>query len=266
METPIPLTTQPPSLNSHSPAELFPNDHCSVELLAGDSSIASTTAGVCPKLNLEAECHINCSQSAGPSCFDAQKPEEAHISTDLKFDTWAKELANDPGKNFILAGVQEGFDLIQRDASVLPAFTKNNKSALRPGAKEQIEEQLSVGLLLGHFATSTTPPTIVNAIGAVPKTDSSELRMIMDCSRPFATSANSYMDLDHYKYVTVDEAACQAKPGFWLAKIDLKHAYRSVGTRPNSWKVTGMSSHFEGTANATFLYDNASPLVLEPLP
>ena len=116
--------------------------------------------------------------------------------------------------------------MIPRDATVLPALTKNNKSALRPGAKEQIEEQLSEGLSLGHFATSTTLPTIVNAIGAVPKRDSSELRMIMDCSRPFAASANSYMDLDHYKYVTVDEAACQAKPGFWLAKIDLLLSHR----------------------------------------
>lgn len=71
------------------------------------------------------------------------------------------------------------------------------------------------------------------------------------------------MDLDHYKYITVDEAACQAKPGFWLVKVDLKHAYQSVGTHPNSWKVTGMSWHFEGTATCTI---NASLLVLEPLP
>ena len=156
--------------------------------------------------------------------------------------------------------------MIQRDATVLPALTKNNKSALRPGAKEQTEEQLSEGLSLGHFAMSSTPPTIVNAIGAVPKRASSELRMIMDCSQPFAASANSYMDLDHYKYVTVDEAACQAKPSFWLAKIDLKHAYRSVGTHPNSWKVTGLSWHFEGSASATFLYDKHLPFGAQTSP
>ena len=114
----------------------------------------------------------------------------------------------------ILNGVREGFDLIPRDTTVLPAFTKNNRSALRPGAKEQIEEQLCKGLSLGHFGSSNTPPIIVNAIGAVPKRDSSELRLIMDCSRPLALSANSYMDFDHYKYTAVDEAACKAKPGF----------------------------------------------------
>ncbi|XP_073237719.1 uncharacterized protein [Porites lutea] len=54
----------------------------------------------------------------------------------------AKELANNLDRDLILNGVREGFDLIPRDTTVLPAFTKNNRSALRPGAKEQIEEQL----------------------------------------------------------------------------------------------------------------------------
>ena len=154
-----------------------------------------------------------------------QQPNTACISTDLKYEIWAKELANDLDKDFILNGVREGFDLIQRDTTVLPTFTKNNRSALRPGAKEQIEEQLCNGLSLRHFGTSNTHPIIVNPIGAVPKRDSLELRLIMDCSRPVTMSANSFMDLYHYKYSTVDEAACKAKPGFWLAKIDLKHAY-----------------------------------------
>ena len=247
----------PPSLNTHSPAELFLNSF--VEPLAGDSSTASPIAGKYPYVSLEtAECVTDSNQSAGPSCY-AQQPDAACISTDLKYEIWAKELANDLDRDFILNGVREGFDLIPRDTTVLPAFTKNNRSALRPGAKEQIEEQLCKGLSLGHFGSSTTPPIIVNAIGAVPKRDSSELRLIMDCSRPLALSANSYMDLDHYKYTTVDEAACKAKPGFWLAKIDLKHAYRSVGTHPSSWKVTGMSWLFQGTTDITFLFDKRLP-------
>ena len=91
-------------------------------------------------------------------------------------------------RDFILNGVREGFDLILQDTTVLPAFTKNSRSALRPGAKGQIEEQLCKGLSLGHFGSSNTPPIIVNAIGAVPKRDSSELRLIMDCSRPLTLS------------------------------------------------------------------------------
>ena len=225
----------PPSLNTHSPAELFPNSF--VEPRAGDSSTASPIAGKYPYVNLEAaECVTDSNQSAGPSCYP-QQSDAACTSTDLKYEIWAKELANDLDK----------------------AFTKNSRSALRPGAKGQIEEQLWKGLSLGHFGSSNTPPIIVNAIGAVPKRDSSELRLIIDCIRPLALSANSYMDLDHYKYTTVDEAACKAKPGFWLAKIDLKHAYRSVGTHPSSWKVTGMSWLFQGTTDITYLFYKRLP-------
>lgn len=161
----------PPSMNTHSPAELFLDSL--VEPLAGDSWTASPIAGKYPYDSLQtAECVTDFDQSAGLSCFNAQQPNAACISTDLKYEIWAKELANDLDRDFILNGVREGFDLIQRDATVLPAFTKNNRSALRPGAKEQIEEQLCKGLSLGHFGSSDIPPIIVNAIGAVPERDS----------------------------------------------------------------------------------------------
>ena len=55
-----------------------------------------------------------------------QQPDAACVSTDLKFDKWVKELVNDSDRDFILTGIREGFDLIQRDANVLPAFTINN--------------------------------------------------------------------------------------------------------------------------------------------
>ena len=129
-----------------------------MEPLAGDSSTASPITGKYPYVSLEtAECVTDSNQSAGPSCY-AQQPDAACISTDLKYEIWAQELANDLDRDFILNGVREGFDLIPRDTTVLPAFTKNNRSALRPGAKEQIEEQLCKGLSLGHFGSSNTPP------------------------------------------------------------------------------------------------------------
>ena len=67
------------------------------------------------------------------------------------------------------------------------------------------------------------------------------------------------MDLEHYKYVTIDHAADQALPGWWLAKVDLKHAYRSVGTHPDGWHVTGMSWCFKGYRNPMLLFDKRLP-------
>ena len=38
-----------------------------------------------------------------------------------------------------------------------------------------------------------------------------------------------------------------------------KHAYRSVGTHPDSWRVTGMSWCFSGSTAPTYLYDKRLP-------
>ena len=113
--------------------------------------------------------------------------------------------------DFIVVGVK----LFSPDSMVSHAFSHNNKSALRPGAKNQIEAQLVKGLREDHFAIADTAnmPIIINALEAVPKKDSNELRMIMDCSRPLMMNSNSYMDLKHYKYVSVDDAANLCQPG-----------------------------------------------------
>ena len=67
------------------------------------------------------------------------------------------------------------------------------------------------------------------------------------------------MDLEHYKYVTVDDAVNLCQPGRWLAKVGLKHAYRSVGTHPDGWRDTGMSWCFNDSKHPTCLYDKRLP-------
>ena len=68
--------------------------------LTGDSSTASPIAGKYPPVRLEsAECVTYCNQLAGLSCFNAQQPDAACISTDLKYEIWAKELANDSDRD-----------------------------------------------------------------------------------------------------------------------------------------------------------------------
>ena len=68
--------------------------------------------------------------------------------------------------DFILDGVK----LLSPDSMVSHAFTHNNKSALRPGAKNQIEAQLVKGLREDHFAIAdkANMPIIINALEAAP--------------------------------------------------------------------------------------------------
>ena len=96
-------------------------------------------------------------------------------------------------------------------------------------------------------------PILINALRPVPKKDSNELRLIMDCRRPLMMNANSYMALEQYKYVAIDDEANLCQTGCRLAKVDLKHAYRSVGTHPDSWRVTGMSWCFNDSKHPHLL-------------
>ena len=275
MVAPVCYGSRPPILNPHSTAEFSPHGTLTTDL-AGDVSTTLLNAGTDPVLRTPypAECGESLPINAGPFSEFKQQPQAAKVSTDLIFETWATELTNDPDMEFILGCVKNGFYLLSPDSMVSHAFKHNSKSALRPGAKDQIEAQLVKGLREDHFAIAdkANMPLIINALGAVPKKDSNELRMIIDCSRPLMMNANSYMDLEHYKYVTVDDAANLCQPGCWLAKVDLKHAYRSVGTHPDSWRVTGMSWCFNDSKHPTYLYDKrlpfgarASPMVFHRL-
>ena len=247
---PVCCPSRPPIVKPHSAAEISPN-RTLTEDLAGDISFTSLHAGSNPPFTTHhpAECGESLRIEAGPFSESMQQPKAAKVSTDLLFETWPTELSQDPDMEFILNGVQHGFHLLPPDSIVAHAFMQNNKSLLRPGTKDQIEAQLVKGLQQDHFAVADQShiPTIINALGAVPKKDSNEVRMIMDCSRPPTMNANSYLDLEHYKYVTVDDAANLCQPGCWLEKVDLKNAYRNVGTHPDSWRVTGMSWRFSGS-------------------
>ena len=68
-----------------------------------------------------------------------------------------------------------------------------------PELRNKFNAQLVNGLQLHHFAVADQShmPLVINALSAVPKKNSDEVRMIMDCSRPPTMNANSYIDLDH---------------------------------------------------------------------
>ena len=73
---------------------------------------------------------------------------------------------------------------------------------------------------------TTEKPTIVSALGAIPKPDSVKIRLIPDCSRPQHSNVNSYTATQRYSYMTVDKAVSLIKTNAYLAKIDLKSANR----------------------------------------
>ena len=83
-------------------------------------------------------------------------------------------------------------------------------------------------------------PTIISALGCVPKAGSEEVRLIHDRSHPVGFAINDYADIEHFKYQSLDDAIELLKPAYYMAKVDLRHACRSVSIHPNNYAATGL--------------------------
>lgn len=97
-------------------------------------------------------------------------------------------------------------------------------------------------------------PLIVSALGAIPKAESSELRLIHDRSQPHGQAVNDYIATHSFKFQTMDDAIKLLQQGCFMAKIDLRHAYRSVSIRPDNYQFTGLKWQFSGDAHLRFFF------------
>lgn len=97
----------------------------------------------------------------------------------------------------------------------------NYRSATDSTVRPQVKRQLLTETEQGNYVITAEKPTIVSALGAIPKRDSNDIRLIHDCSRPDSTSLNSYADCEHYSYETVGKVTANIKQGAFMAKIDL---------------------------------------------
>ena len=135
----------------------------------------------------------------------------------------------------------------------------NYFSSLNAGAKDKVEATLLDELASGNYLISDTKPRIVSALGAVPKPDSEELRLIHDCSMPSGLGVNSYIEIEKQKFQTIDDAVALLQKGYYMAKVDLRHAYRSVPVHPANYQALGLKWKFKGCTKYTYLMDTRLP-------
>ena len=181
------------------------------------------------------------------------------ITSLLNRQAWTDNLETDRDRDFIINGITNGFEIISRDSILKPAETNNYKSATTGDVRDKVENQIREEISKGNYVVTHVKPTIVSALGAIPKPDTDKIRLIHDCSRPQFSNINSYATTQHFSYVTVEKAVSQIKPNSYLAKIDLKSAYRHVPIHPSNYRATGLAWQFQGDQHVTYLYDNKLP-------
>jgi len=177
----------------------------------------------------------------------------------LNRDLWLSELKDDEDKAFICNGVCSGFKLIETGTSFLDVDMDNYKSATNPVNSSKVEQTIRDEIAQGNYVISAVKPRIISALGAIPKPNSSEIRIIHDCSRPHGQAVNDYISTESFKFQTLDDAIKLLKPNYYMAKIDLRHAYRSVPIHPDNYQATGCKWQFSGDQHFTYFYDTRLP-------
>ena len=146
----------------------------------------------------------------------------------------------------MICGFQNGFP-IHYDGPGNVMRAPNLLSAHKhPEVVDQyIEKELSSGRLAGPFPSSPFPYFRVSHLGVVPKKSPGEFRLIQHLSYPSGASVNDYIPPEHTSvtYARVDDAVrliTRSGVGSFLAKTDIKNAFRIIPIRPEDYHLLGM--------------------------
>lgn len=110
---------------------------------------------------------------------------------------------------------------------------------------EKLFKELDAGRLAGPFNSPPLPHFRVSPLGIVPKKTPGEYRMIHHLSFPHGTSVNDGIDSEYTRvhYARIDDAINCIKrcgQGAYLAKTDIKRAFRIVPIHPGDYHFLGM--------------------------
>ena len=122
---------------------------------------------------------------------------------------------------------------------------RNNLSTLKKS--EDVSDSILKELVRGHTAGLFLTPLFHNLhsspLGAATKKDGST-RIILDLSFPRGSSVNDGIPIELFtvRYTSFDQAVHMVKvvgPRCFLAKVDLKHAFRLCPVHPEDWHLLG---------------------------
>ncbi|MEW8545791.1 MAG: reverse transcriptase domain-containing protein, partial [Candidatus Thiodiazotropha sp.] len=137
--------------------------------------------------------------------------------------------------------------------------TENYRSAVAEDKRAHVEKQILTELENGRYRIVNRKSNIISALGAIPKKDSGNVRLIHDASRPAGQALNNFATTHHFKYQFVQDAVHLVTHGCYFAKLDLANAYRCVKIHPSNYKATGLKWRFKGDSHDTYLIDERLP-------
>ena len=165
----------------------------------------------------------------------------------------------DPKRDLLLTGIKHGFHILDASQITAPVEMTNYRSATNPGVRDKVERQIVEEILNNRYEIVFRKPSIISAIGAIPKKNSTKVRIIHDCSRPVGKALNDLAIHNPFHYQSLQDAVDIITPGAYMAKVDLAMAYRSVRTHPSNHAATGIKWNFRNSGVDTYMVDKRLP-------
>jgi hypothetical protein len=189
-------------------------------------------------------------------CVPCPLPVPPLSQMSLSIDNWEKFLKLDSDAAFLLDGVRNGFNITNADMRMSSTKCRNYRSAT-VASREESELQIKAEIELGRYIVTPVAPYVVSSLGAIPKVNK-KVRLIHDLSRPEG-GVNVHTTDTSVVYSTIDDAVRFIKPGSYIAKVDLKSAYRSVPIHSSCYAYMGLSWRFGTDTESTYFYDCRLP-------
>ena len=161
---------------------------------------------------------------------------------------------------FLFHGFKKGFS-IHFEGIHFSGDSNNLISAIEnPSVVDaKIAKELEAHRLAGPFHNPPLTPFCVSPLGVVPKKNLGEFRLIHHLSFPKGSSINDGIPLEHSGvcYATIGDAIKHIKvvgTGAYLAKTDIKSAFRILPINPVDYGLLGMKWKNK------FYYDRCMPI------
>ena len=169
-----------------------------------------------------------------------------HIIGFLPIAAWEPFLCCYPDQRFaafLRRGITSGFRIGFNQSSPLHTNHRNHSSVSRLAS--QVDAYIAEELAAGKLRRITQPIGIhTSPIGLIPKRNRpGKFRLIVDLSAPAGHSVNDGISphWSSFKYTSIQEAALKVRGGAFMAKIDLRSAYRMVPVHPSDHWLLGVS-------------------------
>ncbi|XP_053388195.1 uncharacterized protein LOC128551371 [Mercenaria mercenaria] len=150
-------------------------------------------------------------------------------------------------KAFILDGFKNGFKLNYTG----PRFSIHSSNLLSAqtnaeNLNSKLQEDASLGRIIGPFSSSPMSNLRINPVGLVPK-NTGGLRLITNLSFPPGFSVNDYIDpqYSHVKYSSFDNAVKMVQTigkSAFMAKADISSAFNLCPIWPGDFDLLGIKS------------------------